>query len=102
MLIEIKKKNVKLNNFYNVIINKKAKYEIEYERLKKQIEEFKHERDNENENMKSFDVFVESIRNASIRVNVFVFVMTMINIVTSKKLFDSLILIDDKDSNIED
>jgi hypothetical protein len=102
MLIEIKKKNVKLNNFYNVIINKKAKYEIEYERLKKWIEELEHERDNENENMKSLDVFVESIRNASLRVNVSAFVMTTINIVTSKKLSDSFILIDDKNSNIED
>jgi hypothetical protein len=35
MLIEIRKENVKLNNFYNVIINEKAKYEVEYERLKK-------------------------------------------------------------------
>ncbi len=96
MLIEIRKENVKLNNFYNVIINEKVKYEIEYERLKKRIEEF------ENENVKSFDVFVESIRNASIKINVFILVMTTINIVTSKKLFNSSILIDDKNSNIED
>jgi hypothetical protein len=102
MLIEIKKKNVKLNNLYNVIINERAKYEVEYERLKKRVEKLKHERDNENENMKSLDVFVESVRDASIKVNVSVFVMTTISIATSKKLSDSLILIDDKNSNIED
>jgi hypothetical protein len=102
MLIEIRKENVKLNNLYNVIINERAKYEVEYERLKKRVEELEHERDDENENMKSFDVFVESMRNASIRVNVSVLVMTTISIATSKKLFDSFILIDDKNSNIED
>jgi hypothetical protein len=102
MLIEIRKENVKLNNLYNVIIDERAKYEVEYERLKKRVEELRHERDNENENMKSFDVFVESVRDASIRINVSVFVMTTINIATFKKLSDSLILIDDKNSNIED
>jgi predicted nuclease with TOPRIM domain len=102
MLIEIKKKNVELDNFYNVIINERAKYEIEYEKSKKRIEKLEHERDDENENMKSFDVFVESMRDASIRINVSAFVMTTINIATSKKLSDSFILIDDKNSNIED
>jgi uncharacterized protein YbbC (DUF1343 family) len=102
MLIEIKKENVKLNKLYNVIVNERIKYEIEYERLKKRVEKLKHERDNENENMKSLDVFVELVRDASIRVNVFVSVMTTINITTSKKLSDSLILIDNKNSNIED
>jgi predicted nuclease with TOPRIM domain len=102
MLIEIRKKNVELNNLYNVIINERAKYEVEYERLKKRVEELEHERDDENENMKSLDVSVESVRDASIKVNVSVFVMTTINIATSKKLSDSSILIDDKDSNIED
>ncbi len=102
MLIEIRKENVELNNLYNVIVDERAKYEVEYERLKKRVEELEHERDNENENMKSLDVFVESVRNASVRVDVSVFVMTTINIVTSKKLSDSFILIDDKNSNIED
>jgi hypothetical protein len=103
MLIEIRKKNVELNNFYNVIINERAKYEIKYERLKKRIEEFEQKRNNDkNENVESFDMFIESIRDASIRVNVFAFVMTTINIVTSQKLSDSFILIDDKNSNIED
>jgi cell division septum initiation protein DivIVA len=96
MLIEIRKENVKLNNLYNVIIDERAKYEVEYERLKKRVEEL------ENEIVKSFDVSVESVRDASIRVNASAFVMTTINIATSKKLFDSFILIDDKNSNIED
>jgi pyrimidine operon attenuation protein/uracil phosphoribosyltransferase len=96
MLIEIRKENVKLNNLYSVIISERAKYEVEYERLEKRVEEL------ENENVKSLDVSVESIRDASVRVNASVFVMTTINIVTSKKLSDSFILIDDKNSNIED
>ncbi len=92
MLIKIKKENVKLNNFYNVIVNKKAKYEIEYERLKKRVEKL------ENENVKSLDVFVELIRNALVKIDVSV--STIIK--TSKKLFDLFIFIDDKNSNIED
>ncbi len=39
MLIEIRKKNVEINNLYNVIINERARYEVEYERLKKRVEE---------------------------------------------------------------
>jgi hypothetical protein len=101
MLIEIRKKNVELNNLYNVIIDERARYEIEYERLKKRVEELEHDRDDENENMKSFDVSVESVRDASIRVDVSALVMTTISIATSKKLSDSSILIDDKDPNIE-
>jgi predicted nuclease with TOPRIM domain len=102
MLIEIKKKNVELNNLYNVIIDERARYEVEYERLKKRVEKLERERDDENENMKSLDVSVESMRDASVRVDVSAFVMTTVNIVTSKKLSDSLIFIDDKNSNIED
>jgi cell division septum initiation protein DivIVA len=96
MLIEIRKENVELNNLYNVIVDERARYEVEYEKLKKRVEEL------ENENVKSFDVSVESVRNASVRVDVSAFVMTTISIATSKKLSDSFILIDDKDSNIED
>jgi predicted nucleic acid-binding protein len=99
MLIEIRKKNVKINNLYNVIIDERTRYEIEYERLKKRVEELEQERNNdENENVESLDVFVESIRNASVKVDASV--STIIS--TSKKLFDSSILIDDKKSNIED
>ncbi len=98
MLIEIRKKNVEINNLYNVIINEKARYEVEYERIKKRVEELEQNRNNdENENVESLNVSVESIRNASVRINVSVLVMT-----TSKKLLDSSIFIDEKDSNIED
>ncbi len=98
MLIEIKKKNVEINNLYNVIINEKARYEVKYETLKKRVEKFEQKRNNdENENVESFDVFVESVRNALIKIDAFV--STIIN--ASKKLFDSFVLIDDKNSNIE-
>ncbi len=40
MLIEIRKENVEINNLYNVIVNEKARYEVEYERMKKRVEEF--------------------------------------------------------------
>jgi hypothetical protein len=99
MLIEIRKKNVEINNFYNVIINERTRYEVEYERLKKRVEEFEQERNNdENENVESLDVSVESVRDASVKIDAFV--STIIS--TSKKLFDSSIFIDDKNSNIED
>ncbi len=99
MLIEIRKKNVEINNFYNVIINEKARYKVEYERLKKRVEELEQKRNNdENENVESLDVSVESVRDASIKVDASV--STIIS--TSKKLLDSFILIDDKNSNIED
>jgi hypothetical protein len=86
-----------LNDEYNKIVSDKAKYEVEYERMKERLDEL--ENIDENENVESLDVFVESIRNASVRVDVFMTII--INIVTSKQLFDSLILTDDKDSNIE-
>jgi hypothetical protein len=99
MLIEIRKKNVEINNFYNVIINERTKYKIKYEKLKKRVKELEQKRNNdENENVESFDVSVESVRDASIKIDAFV--STIIS--TSKKLFDSFIFIDDKNSNIED
>jgi predicted nuclease with TOPRIM domain len=84
-------------------MSERARYEVEYERLKKRVEELENQRENvdENENVKFLDVFVESVRDASVRVNAFVFVTTIISIMTSKKLLDSFILIDDKNSNIE-
>jgi ribosome-binding ATPase YchF (GTP1/OBG family) len=101
-LFKIRKKNVELNDFYNAIINEKARYEIEYERLKKRVEELENQRENvdEHENSESLDVFVKFVGNESIKVDVFV--MTTVSIVTLKKLSDSFILIDDKNSNIED
>jgi regulator of replication initiation timing len=82
MLIEIRKENVKLNNLYNVIINERTKYEVEYERLKKRVEELEQKRNNdENENVESFDVSVESVRDASVKIDASV--STIIS--TSKK-----------------
>jgi site-specific DNA-adenine methylase len=100
MLFEISKKNVELNNFYNAITNEKARYETEYERLKKRVEELEDlsENVNEHKNVKSLDVFVKSVRDASIKIDV----SLMIIVATSKKLLDSLILTDDKNLNIED
>ncbi len=99
MLIEIRKKNVEINNLYNVIIDERTRYEIKYERLKKRVEELEQKRNNdENENVESLDVSVESIRDASVKIDASV--STIIS--TSKKLFDSFIFIDDKNSNIED
>jgi cell division protein FtsB len=61
MLFKIRKENVELNDFYNVIINEKARYEIEYERLKKRVEKLERELDNKNENVESLNVFVKSV-----------------------------------------
>jgi hypothetical protein len=90
----MRKENVMLNDEYNKIVDDRTRYEVEYERMKKRLEEF--ENIDENENFESLDVLVKSVRNASIKVDAFV-----IAIVTSKKLSDSFIFIDDKDSNIE-
>ncbi len=94
ILLEMRKENVMLNDEYNKIVDDRTRYEVEYERMKKRLEEF--ENIDENENFESLDVLVKSVRNASIKVDAFV-----IAIVTSKKLSDSFIFIDDKDSNIE-
>ncbi len=94
MLFEMRKENVMLNDEYNKIVDDKAKYEVENERMKKRLEEF--ENVDENKNVESLDVFVESIRDISVKIDA-----SVITVVTSKKLLDSFILIDDKDSNIE-
>jgi hypothetical protein len=62
--------------------------------MKKRLEE----EIEKNESKKPRDVFVESIRDTSIKIDVFVMTIIM----TSKKLFDSSIFIDEKNSNIED
>jgi regulator of replication initiation timing len=83
MLFEIKKEYVELNDFYNEIVNEKAKYKIENERLKKRVEELKNqcENVNEHENAESLNVFIKFVQNAFIKVDVFV-----ITIVTIKSL----------------
>jgi hypothetical protein len=62
--------------------------------MKKRLEE----KVEEDESEKSRDVFVESIRNTSVKIDVSVMTIIM----TSKKLSDSSIFIDEKNSNIED
>ncbi len=62
--------------------------------MKKRLEE----KVEEDESEKSRDVFVESIRNTSVKIDAFVMTIIM----TSKKLSDSSIFIDEKNSNIED
>ncbi len=96
MLFEMRKENVMLNNEYNKIVDDRARYEIEFKQMKERFEEF--ENLDEDENVESLDVFVESIRNASAKIDASVSTI----IITSKKLFDLSILIDDKNSNIED
>jgi hypothetical protein len=48
-----------LNDEYNKIVDDKARYEVEYERMKKRFEEF--ENNDKNENVESLDVLVKSI-----------------------------------------
>jgi hypothetical protein len=91
----MRKKNVMLNDEYNKIVDDRARYEVEYERRKKRFERFKNV--DENENVESLDVSVESVRDGSVKINVSVSTF----IATSKMLSDSFILTDDKDSNIE-
>ncbi len=62
--------------------------------MKKRLEE----EVEEDEFEKSRDVFVESVRDTSVKIDVFVMTIIM----TSKKLSDSSIFIDEKNSNIED
>ncbi len=62
--------------------------------MKKRFEE----KIEEDESEESRDVFIESIRNIS---NVSALIVIS-NLITLKKLFDSFIFIDEKDSNIED
>jgi D-mannonate dehydratase len=97
MLFEMRKENVMLNDEYNKIVSDRTRYEVEYERMKKRLDEL--ENIDENENVESLDAFIESVENALVRVDVFM--TTIINIVTSKKLSDSFIFTEDKDSNIE-
>jgi tetrahydromethanopterin S-methyltransferase subunit G len=54
MLFEMRKENVMLNDEYNKIVSDKARYEIEYERMKERLDEL--ENTDENENVESLDV----------------------------------------------
>jgi chaperonin cofactor prefoldin len=63
----MRKENVMLNDEYNKIVNDKTRYEVEYKLMKKRLDEL--ENIDENENVESFDVFVELIRNTSSFIN---------------------------------
>ncbi len=75
------------------MINKKTRFEVEYLEIKKRLEDYEEE-----EKSESFEVFVELVRNI---LNVSDSIV-ILNLITSKKLFDSSIFIDEKNSNIED
>jgi regulator of replication initiation timing len=94
MLFQLQKENIELNDKYNRLVNEKTRLKVDYQRMKKKLEE-KVEKDKLE---KSRDVFVESIRNIS---NVSDSIVIS-DLITSKKLLDSSIFIDEKDSNIED
>ncbi len=88
-----------MNNEYNKLIKEKTRFEVEYQKLKKRIHEFEQEEFENHEQFESLEMFIESVRNTSnLNVNDLIVIS---NFITSKKLFDSFILIDEKDSNIE-
>ncbi len=69
--------------------------------MKKRLEKYEEEEEHENrEQSESFDVLIESVRNIS-NSNVSDSIVIS-SLITSKKLLDSSIFIDEKDSNIED
>ncbi len=94
MLFQLRKKNIELNDEYNRSVNEKTRLKIDYQRMKKRLEE----KIEEDEFEKSCDVSVKSVRDMSVKIDVSVMTIIM----TSKKLFDSSIFIDEKNSNIED
>jgi regulator of replication initiation timing len=93
MLFQLRKENIELNDEYNRLVNEKTRLKIDYQRMKKRLKE----KVEEDESEKSRDVFVESIRNIS---NVSDSIIVS-DLITSKKLLDSSIFIDEKDSNIK-
>jgi hypothetical protein len=67
--------------------------------MKKQIEELEiEEESDEHEQLESLEMFVNAVRDTLIKIDVFVMTIIM----TSKKLLDSSIFIDEKNSSIED
>ncbi len=81
------------------MIDEKARFEVKYLKMKKRLEDYEEEEESENhEQFESFEVFIESVRNIS---NVSDSIVIS-DLITLKKLFDSSIFIDEKNSNIED
>ncbi len=82
------------------MINEKTKLEVKYVEMKKRLEKYEEKEEHENrEQFESLNVFIEPVRNIS-NSNVSDSIVIS-SLITSKKLFDSFILIDEKDSNIE-
>ncbi len=94
MLFQLRKENIELNDEYNRLVDEKTRLKADYQRTKKRLEK----EVEEDEFEKSRDVFVESVRNIS---NVSDSIVVS-DLIISKKLFDSSIFIDEKNSNIED
>ncbi len=99
MLWNFRKKNIELNDEYNKLFEKKTRLKTQYQRMKKQIEELEiEEESDEHEQLESLEMFVNAVRDTLIKIDVFVMTIIM----TSKKLLDSSIFIDEKNSSIED
>jgi regulator of replication initiation timing len=93
MLFQLRKENIELNDEYNRLVDEKTRLKVDYQRMKRRLEE----EIEKNEFEKSRDVLAESVRNIS---NVSDSIVISDHII-SKKLFDSSIFIDEKNSNIE-
>ncbi len=99
MLFQLRKENIELNDEYNKMIDEKTRLEVEYLEMKKRFEKYEEEKESENhEQFESLEIFIESVRNIS---NVSDSI-AISDFITSKKLLDSSIFIDEKNSNIED
>jgi predicted nuclease with TOPRIM domain len=86
MLWNLRKKNIKINDEDNKLINEKTRLEIEHSKLKKQIDKL--------EDLESLNIIIELIQETlNLNTNDLIIVSTV-----SKKLFDSSILINEKDS----
>jgi hypothetical protein len=79
------------------MIKEKVKLKIAYQNLKDRFEKLNEKKFNKHEQFELLEMFVDSIRNTSIEIDVFVLIIIM----TSSKLFHSLIFIDEKNLSIE-
>ncbi len=95
MLFQLRKENIELNNEYNKLIKKKTRFEVKYQRMKNRVNEFEKKEFENHEQFESLKVFIESIRNTSNSI-------VISNLIISKKLLDSSIFIDEKNSDIQD
>ncbi len=78
------------------MFEEKTRLKAQYQRMKKRISELEIEKE-ESEDRESFEVFVESVCNISNASDSIV----VSDLIISKKLLDSSIFIDEKNSNIE-